>query len=218
MKTNQSISLRWRIAAVLLFLLWGIGGFAQQVSVSNLATDYAAKKISFTVTWTAAPYNNQIWVITDYVKIEGATTVGGWSRALVTGATATGSGSAATVTGQRGFWLTTSGNSGSANVTATVSLADGVEQFNWCAYALNYPPQALLQTDGSYKLQGTQPFKVNGTSLGAGVTTYSGSPAITALTDATDCPGRWDPPCTPGRIDTAGSSCDPTYTAGRIGN
>ncbi|MDR0582064.1 MAG: hypothetical protein LBG31_03770 [Prevotellaceae bacterium] len=188
MKTNQSISLRWRIAAVLLFLLWGIGGFAQQVSVSNLATDYATKKISFTVTWTAAPYNNQIWVITDYIKVENTTTAGSWSRALVTGATATGSGSAVTVTGQRGFWLNTSGNSGSANVTATVSLASGVDKFNWCVIALNYPPQAVIKATGGYDLKGTPPFTVNGVPLAATATTYGAGTCITSLSDATNNP------------------------------
>jgi hypothetical protein len=188
MKTNQSISLRWRVAAVLLFLLWGIGGFAQQVSVSNLATDYAAKKISFTVTWTAAPYNNRIWVIADYIKVENTTTAGSWSRALVTGATATGNGSAVTVTGQRGFWLNTSGASGSANVTATVSLASGVTQFNWCAYALNYPPEAVINAAGGYDLKGTPPFTVNDVPLAATATTYGAGTCITSLSDATNNP------------------------------
>ncbi|MDR0581342.1 MAG: hypothetical protein LBG31_00080, partial [Prevotellaceae bacterium] len=185
MKTNLSISLRWRIAIVLLLLLWGVGGFAQ-VSVTNLATNYAAKQISFTVSWTAAPYNNQIWVITDYVKVENATTVGGWSRALVTGATATGNGSAATVTGQRGFWLNTSGSSGSATITATLSGVPA--QFNWCAYALNYPPRAVINAAGGYDLKGTPPFTVNGTTLGNTVTTYGAGTCITTLSDATNNP------------------------------
>jgi hypothetical protein len=186
MKTNLSISLRWRMAIVLLLLLWGVGGAFAQVSVTNLATDYAAKKISFTVSWTATPHNNQIWVITDYVKVENATTVGGWSRALVTGATATGNGSAATVTGQRGFWLNTSASSGSATITATLSGIPA--QFNWCAYALNYPPRAVIKAAGGYDLKGTPPFTVNGVPLAATATTYGAGTCITSLSDATNNP------------------------------
>ncbi|MDR3133097.1 MAG: fibrobacter succinogenes major paralogous domain-containing protein [Prevotellaceae bacterium] len=174
---------------LLLFLLWAIGGFAQ-VSVSNMATDYTAKQVSFTLTWTAQPYNNQIWMIVDYIKVQNASTAGNtWKRALVTAvARNSGTGSAATVTGQRGFWLNTSGSSGSTNVTATLSLDAGVQQFNWCAYALNYPPKAEWQSNGSYKLTGTPPFTVNGTTLPAGSLTVGPGTCITSLTDATDNP------------------------------
>ncbi|MDR3134186.1 MAG: hypothetical protein LBU42_09265, partial [Prevotellaceae bacterium] len=139
---------------LLFFPLWGLGGLSAQVTVSNMATDYPASKISFTLTWTAQPYNDQIWMIVDYIKVQNASTAGNtWKRALATAvARNAGTGSAATVTGQRGFWLNTSGSSGSANVTATLSLDAGVQQFNWCAYALNYPPKAEWQSDGSYKL------------------------------------------------------------------
>ena len=178
----------WRcIIIALLFLLWGIAGFAQ-VSVANTATTYSTKQISFTVSWTSAPHNNQIWVIVDYIKIENTTTVGGWSRATVTAVSASGNGSAATVTGQRGFWLNTSGSSGNANITATLSLASGVDKFNWCAYALNYPPQAVIKAAGGYDLKGTPPFTVNGTPLAAGVTTYGAGTCITSLSDATGNP------------------------------
>jgi hypothetical protein len=59
-------------------------------------------------------------------------------------------------------------------------------KFNWCAYATDYPPNA---TDGAgaYVLHGSPPFVVNGDTLGDGVRTYAG--CITALTDATGCPG-----------------------------
>jgi hypothetical protein len=174
-----------------LFLpLLGAGGISAQVSVSNMATDYPASKVSFTITWTAQPYNNQIWVIVDYIKVQNASTAGNsWKRALVTAvAKNAGAGSVATVAGQRGFWLNTSGSSGNANVTATLSLDAGVQQYNWCAYALNYPPKAELQPDGSYKLYGTPPFTVNGTTLPAGSLTVGPGTCITSLADATDNP------------------------------
>ncbi|MDR3134363.1 MAG: hypothetical protein LBU42_10175, partial [Prevotellaceae bacterium] len=174
----------------LLFPLWGLGGLSAQVSVSNMATDYPASKVSFTVTWTAQPHNDQIWVIVDYIKVQDASTAGNtWKRALVTAvARNSGTGSAATVTGQRGFWLHTSGSSGSANVTATLSLDSGVQQYNWCAYALNYPPEAKIKAEGGYDLYGTPPFTVNGTTLLAGNTTFGPGTCITSLTDATDNP------------------------------
>ncbi|MDR3134038.1 MAG: hypothetical protein LBU42_08485 [Prevotellaceae bacterium] len=174
----------------LLFPLWGAGRVSAQVTVSNMATDYPASKISFTVTWTAQPHNDQIWVIVDYIKVENASTAGNtWKRALVTAvAKNAGAGSVATVAGLRGFWLNTSGSSGSANITATLSLDAGAQQFNWCAYALNYPPNAELQPDGSYKLTGTLPFTVNGTTLPAGNATFGPGTCITSLTDATDNP------------------------------
>ncbi|MDR0582579.1 MAG: hypothetical protein LBG31_06425 [Prevotellaceae bacterium] len=167
--------------------LLGTTGFAQ-VSVSNEKADYSTKQVSFTVTWTTQPYNNQIWVITDYVKVENATTVGSWSRALVTSVSASGNGSAATVTGQRGFWLNVSASSGSANITATLSLAGGVDKFNWCAYALDYPPKAIANGNGGYDLYGQPPFIVNGTALAASATTFGPGTCITSLTDATGNP------------------------------
>ena len=187
MKKHLIITAQRCIIIALLFLLLGIAGFAQ-VSVANTATTYSTKQISFTVSWTSAPHNNQIWVIVDYIKIENATTVGSWSRATVTAVSASGNGSAATVTGQRGFWLNTSGSSGSATITATLSLASGVDKFNWCAYALNYPPQAVIKAAGGYDLKGTPPFTVNGTTLGAGVTTFGAGTCITSLSDATNNP------------------------------
>ncbi|MDR3350068.1 MAG: hypothetical protein LBN98_00265 [Prevotellaceae bacterium] len=181
-----------KLLPLLLFPLLGAGSLSAQVTVTNMAVvNAAAKEISFTVSWTAQPYNNQIWVITDYVKVAGAAIEGSWSRALVTSAAATGSGSAATFTGHRGFWLNTSGASGSATVTATLQLASDVSQFNWCAYALDTPPQAVAQTAGGYKLQGSPPFQIeysNGSSTSTSGT-YFNAGCITKITDATDNPG-----------------------------
>ncbi|MDR3132451.1 MAG: fibrobacter succinogenes major paralogous domain-containing protein [Prevotellaceae bacterium] len=191
----------------LLFPLWGVGGISAQVTVSNMATDYPASKVSFTVTWTAQPYNNQIWMIVDYIKVQNASTAGNtWKRALVTAvAKNTGTGSVATVTGQRGFWLNTSGSSGSANVTATLSLDAGVQQFNWCAYALNYPPEAKIKAGGGYDLYGTPPFTVDGVTLPANATTYAAGVCIASITDATDNPAGIIP-APPGIQLSAGSS------------
>jgi hypothetical protein len=191
-KTNKTALLR--IAALLLFPLWGLGGLSEglsaQVTVSNMTANYP-NKVSFTLTWTTQPHENKIWVIVDYIKIEGATTVGSWSRATIAGLpVVTGNATAATdATTNRGFWLNTAGaTGGSANVTATLSLAAGVDKFDWCAYALNAPPTAVLQAGGGYELKGSPPFVVNGTTLGTGVKTFGAGTCIISLTDATDNP------------------------------
>jgi uncharacterized protein (TIGR02145 family) len=176
-----------------------------QVGITNMATIYATKQISFTVTWTAQPYNNQIWVITDYIKVNDATTVGAWSRALVTAVTkTTGTGSVATVSDNRGFWINTSGATGSADVTATLSLAPGVDKFNWCAFALNYPPKAVIKAGGGYDLKGTPPFKING-NITEITTVFAPGTCITSITDATDNPAGIVP-ANPSISLSAGSS------------
>jgi hypothetical protein len=77
-----------------------------------------------------------------------------------------------------------------------LSVTSGVDKFNWCAFALNTPPTAVLQAGGGYKLQGTPPFTVNNvTKLGNGVKTFGAGTCITSLTDATDNP-TFIPPAT----------------------
>ncbi|MDR1406199.1 MAG: hypothetical protein LBI89_03240, partial [Prevotellaceae bacterium] len=162
-----------------------------QVSITNMAADYTARQISFTVAWTEKPHDNKIWVIVDYIKVENAAAAGSWSRAEIGGLpAATGSATAATVSGNRGFWLHTSGGSGSAGVTVTLSLAAGVDKYNWCAFALNYPPEAKMKADGGYDLKGTPPFTItynSGSSTVTGANTFDAG-CITAITDATDNP------------------------------
>jgi uncharacterized protein (TIGR02145 family) len=189
MKKHVSFFVQTQAIAFLLFSLLGMGRLSAQVTVSNMKANYPAKQISFTVTWATPAYNNQIWVIVDYIKVEGVSTAGSWSRALVTEAAATSAGSvtASTVTGNRGFWLNasgSSGSSGSAHVTATLSLA--ADKFNWCAYALDLPPNATPKTGGGYDLHGTTPFTINGTPLAQNSTTYHAT--ITSITDPTDNP------------------------------
>ncbi|MDR3133401.1 MAG: hypothetical protein LBU42_05190, partial [Prevotellaceae bacterium] len=186
------------LLALLLFPFWGLGGLSAKVTVTNMAVNYP-NKVSFTLTWDAPAHNNQLWVIVDYIKVENASTAdNSWKRALVTGATATGNGSAAIATQtNRGFWLNTAGSSsGSANITAALSLDAGVRQFNWCAYALNYPPEAKIKPEGGYDLYGTSPFSItynNGSSTTTDANTFKLG-CITAITDATDNPAGIIPP------------------------
>ncbi|MDR3133057.1 MAG: hypothetical protein LBU42_03415, partial [Prevotellaceae bacterium] len=182
------------LLALLLFLLWAIGGFAQG-SVSNMATDYTANKVSFTLTWTTQPHDNRIWVIVDYIKVENASTAGNtWKRAPVMAvARNAGAGSVATAIGQRGFWLNTSGSSGSANVTATLNPDTDIQLYNWCAYVLNYPPEAKIKPEGGYNLNGTPPFTING-ALNINSETFGAGTCITSITDATGNPAGIIPP------------------------
>ena len=179
---------------LLLLSLLGTGAAAGQpptVTVSTETADYANKKeVSFTVTWTAAPTDNKIWVIVDYIKVSGVTLVDGWQRAQVSGATATGSATAATVTGQLGFWLNTSGEAGSADVTAALQLASEVTQFNWCPVAFEQPPGATVQPDGSYALKGSEPFRITyngGSTATVDGYTFNGG-CMEALADKSDNP------------------------------
>jgi uncharacterized protein (TIGR02145 family) len=85
-----------------------------------------------------------------------------------------------------------------------------VDKFNWCAYALNTPPKAVLIAGGGYKLQGTPPFVVNGSALGAGVKTFGAGTCITSLTDATDNPTSILP--TAPSISRSGGNASQTVT------
>jgi hypothetical protein len=105
---------------------------------------------------------------------------------LVTGVSATGA-TASAVTGYRGFRLETSGNTGSSTVTATLSLADDVEKFNWCVYAFDYPPNAVLQPDGTYQLHGSPPFTING-DIEKTTNTFGAGTCIESITDLTGNP------------------------------
>ena len=165
------------------------------VKVTPISTDYSAQKVTFKVEWTnspSAPYNNRVWVWIDFCPISGVTP-GGFAPATVTGATITsGSGSTSTLNG-RGFFITGSTTNSGTTVTATLNPVPS-GKFNWCVYGSDYPPNAIIN-GSSYTLKGTPPFIVNGTNLGAGVTSYSGG-CITSITDATGCPGLFPLPTT----------------------
>ncbi|MDR2358442.1 MAG: hypothetical protein LBD87_01400, partial [Prevotellaceae bacterium] len=97
-------------------------------------------------------------------------------------------------------------SSGTYNGTVTVTLGNVPAKFNWCAYVSDYPPNAVINGN-SYTLKGTPPFVVNGSSLGAGVTSYSGG-CITSITDATGCPGLFPVPTTTSLTANPTSICN----------
>jgi hypothetical protein len=68
-------------------------------------------------------------------------------------------------------------------------LDNATGEFNWCVYGSDFPPNAKDNSSGGYDLKGSPPFIINGT-IEWTANTYSGA-EITALTDATGCPGVW---------------------------
>ncbi|MDR2359647.1 MAG: hypothetical protein LBD87_07630, partial [Prevotellaceae bacterium] len=73
--------------------------------------------------------------------------------------------------------------------TITAVLDNATGKFNWCVYGSDFPPNAKNNSSGGYDLRGSPPFIINNT-IEWKASTYSGS-EITALTDATGCPGVW---------------------------
>ncbi|MDR3134409.1 MAG: hypothetical protein LBU42_10405 [Prevotellaceae bacterium] len=169
--------------SLLLFPLLGAGGLSAAVTVTPLSVDYSTKKVTFKVSWTGAAANNRVWVFVDLCPVAG-TSPGTFAKAVISGATATAGSIDPVSLNGRGFYVTAN----PSTVTATLSNATG--KFNWCAYASDFPPNAKDKTGGGYDLKGTPPFIIT-TSIGTetvNVYTYSGG-TITALTDATGCPG-----------------------------
>ncbi|MDR3134101.1 MAG: hypothetical protein LBU42_08820 [Prevotellaceae bacterium] len=171
-----------KISFSLFFPLWGIGGLFAQATVTPISVDYDRHEVKFRVAWNAATAaNNRVWVWVDFCSVAGATP-GTFAPATISPVSIAG-GSYDGENG-RGFYIY--GNP--STVTAALSGATGT--FNWCAYGSNFPPNAVDNTSGGYDLRGTPPFII---TTSAGTTevnayTYSGG-TITALTDATGCPG-----------------------------
>ncbi|MDR3134277.1 MAG: hypothetical protein LBU42_09730 [Prevotellaceae bacterium] len=173
-----------KIFSSLFFPLWGIGGLFAQATVTPISVDYDRHEVKFRIAWNAATAaNNRVWVFVDLCPVA-KTAPGTFAKAVISGATATaGSIDPASLNG-RGFYVTTNPS------TVTASLSNATGKFNWCAYGSDYPPNAKYDGSGGYTLRGTPPFIVT-TSSGTtevNATTYSGG-EITALTDATGCPG-----------------------------
>ncbi|MDR2801883.1 MAG: hypothetical protein LBB31_01535, partial [Prevotellaceae bacterium] len=164
------------------------------VKVTPLSTDYSTQKVTFKVEWTnapTAPYNNRVWVWVDFCPITGTTPATSFSTATISSPTKTGGNGTITNVTTRGFFIEYAATNAGTTVTVTLSNAPA-GKFNWCVYGSDYPPNAVIN-GSSYTLKGTPPFIVNGSSLGAGVKSYSGG-CITSITDATGCPGLFPLP------------------------
>ncbi|MDR0695111.1 MAG: hypothetical protein LBF81_07420, partial [Prevotellaceae bacterium] len=152
------------------------------VTVTPLDVNYNSKTVTFSVSWTGSAANDRVWIWVDLCPVSG-TSPGTFAKAELSSPSAI-TGGISTVPGNtRGFYVTTN----PSTVTATLDNATGT--FNWCVYGSDFPPNARDNPSGGYDLKGSPPFIING-SIEWTANTYSGS-EITALTDATGCPGVW---------------------------
>ncbi|MDR2359058.1 MAG: hypothetical protein LBD87_04575 [Prevotellaceae bacterium] len=162
------------------------------VTVTPLSTDYTAKKVTFSVSWTSsptAPYNNRVWIWIDFCPVSGVTPQS-FSTATITSPAKTDGNGTITGLNGRGFFIEYAATNAGTTVTATLSNATG--KFNWCVYGSDYPPNVTLDK-GTYTFKGTTNFIVS--SHAQPVTTKTiarTSLTITSqstFTDATGCPG-----------------------------
>jgi uncharacterized protein (TIGR02145 family) len=171
------------------------------VTVTPLSTDYATNKVTFKVAWSGGtPYNNRVWVWVDFCPVNGTTPATSFSTATVSYPTKTSGNGTITSATARGFFIEySSATNTGTTVTATLSNAPA-GKFNWCAYGSDYPPNVLANTNGSYTLAGTPPFKLiaaNGTTTqtvnGKTIATTALTLTPVTITDATGYPGLWCP-------------------------
>ncbi|MDR0693894.1 MAG: hypothetical protein LBF81_01155, partial [Prevotellaceae bacterium] len=154
-------------------MLASVAASAQNVQVETISATYTSTpNVKFRVTWTGARayrHNTKVWVFVDYRKVENNAPAGSWERALVSATPAVSSSPTSTATleagNNKGFWLHGANGDYSATVTVPLTLAAGVTQFNWCAYATDYPPNVVPHSSTSYTLRGSRPFVVNGETL-----------------------------------------------------
>jgi hypothetical protein len=191
----------------LFAMLASVAATAQTLNVQISDIDYSTKRITCDLSWTGRNTTSHlatVWLFADCIEITAANMpAGSWRRAPVTGATVTkntaGSATASLHSGNTsGVWI--KGASATANFTGQVILqldpaASLPARFNACAYATDFPPGAYYTTPTSVDFKGTLPFYItynDGTSATvtdkADYTPESGK-TITAVTDATACPG-----------------------------
>jgi hypothetical protein len=180
----------------LLTMFASVAASAQNMQITPISATYTSSPvIQFKVSWTGARtyrHNIKVWVFVDYRKIENNAPAGTWTRAAVTDTPAVNSTPSTTtatlVSGNdKGFWLNGVDGDYSATLTVPLTLAAGVTQFNWCAYATDYPPNVVIHGGNSYTLRGSPPFVINGSTLPTSQTTYNAT--IHSFTDATGAPG-----------------------------
>jgi uncharacterized protein (TIGR02145 family) len=170
-----------------------VWGQTQVVQVEQLSATYGVSPtVTFHVYWTTPPddvrHRSNVWLFVDYQPIDANGSLGAWTPAIISSVVSVSDGTLSypVALPYRGFYL--QGNpAGAFSSTVTVAL-EGLAntKFNWCAYATDYPPNAT-EAAGYYALHGATPFTINA-SVTESSKTYTGG-CITALTDATGCPG-----------------------------
>ncbi len=180
----------------LVALLLSVATTAQQRTFTkSVSTNYATKQVTFNISWAAGSrgtysgkvYNSKVWVLVDYQEIQSGMSTGAWKRAdidvdnLPANCSKEG-------TNTKGFWY--QGQAMAAqNATITITLKSVPSQFKWCVFASDCPPNAV-KSGSSYTLHGTPPFVLITSSGTVSVDTKSCvTDCITAITDATMCPG-----------------------------
>jgi uncharacterized protein (TIGR02145 family) len=179
----------------LFAMLASVTASAQVTHVEPAGANYANKTVSFRVWWNAGSRNathlSKVWVWVDYITMNSNNTTSGntWTRATV--GTVSGGVTSFDGSNRKGFWL--EGNaSTNYSATLTVQLTNVPDNFNWCAYVSDYPPNVTLDK-GTYTFKGTTNFIVS--SQAQPVTTKTiakASLSVTSastFTDATGCPG-----------------------------
>ncbi len=178
-----------------LFLLYatfaGIAFATNCASTRLVSTDYKNGRVTLKLAWTGcdnSTHRNQVWVFVDYQEVRSGAPYGSWKPVSVTNVYSLSpvSVSSQTVTGNtRGVWITGS-NGTTATVTLQLNKSTMPAQYKWCAFATDYPPNAVSYINGTYTLRGTKPFVINGTTVDSKV--YSAG-TVNTITDATGCPG-----------------------------
>jgi uncharacterized protein (TIGR02145 family) len=178
----------------LLLSFWGLGGFSYAQSVKLIGTDFANSAITFTVNLNSA---TSTWVFVEYTT-DPSPTSAIMSRATFTDVSYTPPSTGTLAAEGRGFLLESS-----ATITAKLDGVSG--KFSLCVYAVDVPPNAVSQPDGTYLLYGTPPFTING-DITEHSNTFGPGTCITSITDFTYNPeGRIiAPPFSAGAINDAG--------------
>ncbi len=174
------------------------------VSVKQVKTDYKNNKVVVSITWSSSctgditNHRNTVWLFVDYRPITNGIKSTTWTRATISAASA---GTVINSGSGKGVWIY------GANTTqsATLTLSNMPSQYDWCAFATDYPPNAANYNNGVYTLRGTAPFVINSSQTVTGKN-YSGG-IINTITDATGCSGWIERD-----VPTTSGTCNPKST------
>jgi len=167
--------------------------FAQScATLTQVSANYDKQEVTFKLQWGACTgtHYNRVWVFVDYRSVMSPAVKGTWARAAISSSqTPTVTAGNATIVPAdiyaNGFFVT-----GNTSATVKVKLNVPASQFDWCAFATDYPPNATLLSGNTYTLKGTPPFTYT-TANGTFTTIeriYDGVDCITSITDATKNP------------------------------
>jgi len=195
--------------------LISIAAAAQQscVTARQVRTNNTDTTVTFTLTWSGCTTTNHLtnaWCFVDFRELNSNS----WTRAIVSGYSAVGTGVSTNPGNSTGFYV--KGTEGQS-ATVTVKLGNvSADKFNWCAFATDYPPQAVVDGNQSVTFKGTPPFTFTlsgngGTSITEQRTGFRETPTqrVQTITDATGCTNT---------VSYTYSGCSaPTFNLGTVG-